>query len=36
MALAPAELSDIRATAPDEVVFCPGTGAILVRGADEE
>lgn len=31
MALAPAELSDIRATAPDEIVFCPGTGAILVR-----
>ncbi|MFT4233283.1 MAG: hypothetical protein QM606_10980 [Leucobacter sp.] len=31
MALAPAELSDIRAAAPDEVVFCPGTGAILVR-----
>ncbi|QBE47492.1 zinc ribbon domain-containing protein [Leucobacter triazinivorans] len=36
MALAPAELSDIRAAAPDEIVFCPGTGAILVRGADEE
>ncbi len=31
MALAPAELSDIRATAPDEIVFCPGTGAILIR-----
>ncbi len=34
MALAPAELSDIRATAPDEIVFCPGTGAILVRDID--
>lgn len=34
MALAPAELSDIRAAAPDEIVFCPGTGAILVRDAD--
>lgn len=31
MALAPAELSDIRAAAPDEVVFCPQSGAILVR-----
>lgn len=31
LALAPGELSDIRAAAPDEVVFCPGTGAILVR-----
>ena len=31
MALAPAELSSIRAAAPDELVFCPGTGAILVR-----
>ncbi|UOQ58634.1 hypothetical protein MUN78_07375 [Leucobacter allii] len=35
MALAPAELSDIRAAAPDELVFCPGTGAILVRVEDE-
>ncbi|PRI12166.1 zinc ribbon domain-containing protein [Leucobacter massiliensis] len=35
MALAPAELSDIRAAAPDEVVFCPGTGAILVRVEEE-
>ncbi|MBL3700400.1 zinc ribbon domain-containing protein [Leucobacter luti] len=35
MALAPAELSDIRAAAPDELVYCPGTGAILVR-VDEE
>ena len=35
MALAPAELSDIRATAPDEIVFCPGSGAILVRDFDE-
>ena len=31
MALAPAELSDIRAAAADEVVFCPQSGAILVR-----
>lgn len=31
MALAPGELSVIRAAAPDEIVFCPGTGAILVR-----
>lgn len=31
MALAPGELADIRAAAPDEIVFCPGTGAILVR-----
>lgn len=31
MALAPAELSDIRATAPDELVYCPGSGVILVR-----
>lgn len=31
MALAPAELSDLRAAAPDEVVFCPQSGAILVR-----
>ena len=36
MALAPAELADILAAAPDELVFCPGTGAILVRIADEE
>ena len=35
MALAPAELSDIRAAAPDEIVFCPGTGAILVRAEEE-
>ncbi|MFV0433500.1 MAG: zinc ribbon domain-containing protein [Leucobacter sp.] len=34
MALAPAELSDILAAAPDELVFCPGTGAILVRVAE--
>lgn len=33
MELAPAELSDILAAAPDELVFCPGTGAILVRTA---
>lgn len=34
MALAPAELAEIRATAPDEIVFCPGSGAILVRDAE--
>lgn len=36
MALAPAELAEIRAAAEDEIVFCPGSGAILVRIADEE
>ncbi|QIM18495.1 hypothetical protein G7066_07440 [Leucobacter coleopterorum] len=35
MALAPAELSDIRATAPDEIVYCPGSGAILVRDFED-
>ncbi|GAA1620009.1 zinc ribbon domain-containing protein [Leucobacter chromiireducens] len=35
MALTPAELTEIRTTAPDELVFCPGTGAILVRVEDE-
>lgn len=35
MALTPAELSDIRSAAPDELVFCPGTGAILVRADGE-
>lgn len=35
MALTPAELSNLRAAAPDEVTFCPGTGAILVRIEDE-
>lgn len=35
MALAPAELSDIRGAAPDEVVFCPQSGAILVRVEEE-
>lgn len=35
MALAPAELSDIRAAAPDELVFCPGSGAILVRDYED-
>lgn len=34
MALTPAELSGIRAAAEDEIVFCPGTGAILVRAED--
>lgn len=36
MALAPAELASIRDAAPDEITFCPGTGAILVRVEDEE
>ena len=36
MALTPAELSSIQAAADDEIVFCPGSGAILVRIADEE
>lgn len=31
MTLAPGELASIRAAAPDEIVFCPGSGAILVR-----
>ncbi|MGK0740520.1 zinc ribbon domain-containing protein [Leucobacter sp. Z1108] len=31
MALAPAELQEIRSAAPDELVFCPGSGAILIR-----
>jgi len=35
MALAPAELSDIRAAARNEIVFCPQTGAILVRDEAE-
>lgn len=35
MALTPAEMSILREAAPDEVTFCPGTGAILVR-VDEE
>lgn len=34
MELAPAEIAEIMATAPDEIVFCPGTGAILVRTAE--
>lgn len=34
MALTPAELQNINEAAPDEVLFCPGTGAILVRGFD--
>ena len=36
MALTPAELTQIRSAAPDELVYCPGTGAILVRVDDEE
>lgn len=35
MALTPAELSGINAASPDELVFCPGTGAILVRVNEE-
>ncbi|GAA2827872.1 hypothetical protein FB468_0552 [Leucobacter komagatae] len=31
MALSPADLSTIKAAADDEIVFCPETGAILVR-----
>lgn len=34
MELAPAELSDILAMAPDELVHCPQSGAILVRVED--
>ncbi|WP_449277391.1 zinc ribbon domain-containing protein [Leucobacter sp. GX24907] len=34
MTLAPGELATIRAAAPDEIVFCPGSGAILVRVAE--
>lgn len=34
MALAPAELADIHAAAPDEIIFCPQSGAILVRDFD--
>ncbi len=34
MSLTPAELSDIRATSPDEIVLCPTTGAILVRDSE--
>jgi len=35
MALTPAEMVELNAAAPDDVIFCPGTGAILVR-VDEE
>lgn len=35
MALAPAELTDILAAPADEIVFCPQTGAILVRVQSE-
>ncbi len=34
MELAPAELSDILATPADELIYCPQTGAILVRVAE--
>lgn len=36
MALAPAELQEIRSAAPDEITFCPGSGAILVRIDEDE
>ena len=35
MSLSPADLTTIKATAHDEVVFCPETGAILVRVIEE-
>ncbi|GAA1319519.1 zinc ribbon domain-containing protein [Leucobacter albus] len=35
MALSPADLSTIKAAPEDEIVFCPETGAILVRVIDE-
>lgn len=35
MALTPADLSGIRAADPEEVVYCPETGAILVRVHEE-
>ncbi|MDI6024280.1 hypothetical protein QBL02_12085 [Leucobacter sp. UT-8R-CII-1-4] len=35
MELAPAELTDILAVAPDELVHCPQSGAILVRVEDD-
>lgn len=36
MALTDSELAQIRETSPNEIVFCPGSGAILIRGQDEE
>lgn len=36
MALAPGELAEIRRAPEDEILFCPGSGAILVRMSDEE
>lgn len=36
MELAPAELSDILSVAPDQLVYCPQSGAILVRVAEGE
>lgn len=35
MTLAPAEMQQIMATPRDEIVFCPGTGVMLVRTGDE-
>lgn len=35
MTVAPGELAAIRAADPDEIVFCPDSGAILVRIDDE-
>ncbi|QXQ08845.1 zinc ribbon domain-containing protein [Paeniglutamicibacter sp. Y32M11] len=34
MALAPGDLSEIKAAAADDIVFCPDTGAILVRSTE--
>lgn len=35
MSLTASEVSAINQIAPDQIVFCPGTGAILVRGAGD-
>ncbi|WP_394253360.1 zinc ribbon domain-containing protein [Arthrobacter pityocampae] len=36
MQLSPGDLADISAAAPDDVVFCPDSGCILVRSGDWE
>ncbi|MBC9954858.1 hypothetical protein ICM05_09415 [Leucobacter sp. cx-42] len=36
MALSPAEMSNVHAAQVDDVIFCPGSGAILVRVTDED
>lgn len=36
MALSPAEMSTVLEAPVDEVIFCPGSGAILVRVIDED